>query len=111
MRGRLALVFQIASLALTGWFLWGARFWSRGIPISITDVLLRSLVYALLACMAGAGITLILYLVSAREREPEDLLRVTLRTSRAAIWFAPSIILFTALSPAAAAAAAVLVVA
>jgi hypothetical protein len=77
--------------------------------ISFVDVLLRAIVYALAACAAGAAITLVLYL-GARQWEGEDVLRATLRTSRAAIWFAPSIILFSALSPAAIAAAAVLIV-
>ena len=109
MRSRLALVFQLASLALTGWILWGARLWSHGSRISFFDVLTRATAYALVAGAFGAAITLVLY-IATRQAEPEDLLRVTLRTSRAAIWFAPAIILFTALSPAAIAAAMVLVV-
>jgi hypothetical protein len=76
---------------------------------SMLDVVLRAIIYALAACAAGAAITLVLYL-GARQWEGEDVLRATLRTSRAAIWFAPSIILFSALSPAAIAAAAVLIV-
>lgn len=109
MRGRLALVFQLVSLAFTGWILWGARLWSHGSRISFFDVLTRATAYALVAGAFGAAITLVLY-VATRQAEPEDLLRVTLRTSRAAIWFAPSIILFTALSPAALAAGIILVV-
>ena len=110
MRDRLALVFQIGSLALTGWILWGARLWSHGSRISLFDILFRSTAYAIAACAAGALITMVLYLVSATEWDREDVLLATMRTSRAAVWFAPAIILFTALSPAAVAAAAVLVV-
>jgi hypothetical protein len=110
MRSRLALAFQLGSLALTGWILWGARLWTHGSRISLFDILFRSTVYALAACCAGALITMVLCLVSAREWERDDLLRATLGASRAAIWFAPAIILFTALSPAAVGAAAVLVV-
>src|SRR6266849_3255150 len=42
--------------------------------------------------------------------EREDVIRATLRTSSAAVWFAPSVILLTVLSPAAIAAATVLVI-
>ena len=56
-RDRLALGFQIASLALTGWFLWGARLWSHRAPISVFDVLVRSTTYALVAFAAGSVIT------------------------------------------------------
>ena len=108
-RNRLALVFQVASLALTGWVLWGARLAPHLNRISLFDLVTRAAAYALAAGAAGAAITLVLFL-GAREWEREDIFRATLRTSRSAVWFAPAVILFTALSPAATAAAAVLVV-
>ncbi len=109
MRDRLAMVLQVASLALTGWFLWGARLAPHWRTLSVFDLAMSTVAYALAACAAGAAITLVLYL-SARQWEGEEVLRATLRSSRVAIWFAPAVILFTALSPAAMAAAAVLVV-
>ena len=109
MRSRLALGLQLAGLALTGWILWGARLAPRWRMLSVFDLVMSTMAYALAACAAGAAITLVLYF-SARQWEGEDVLRATLRTSRVAIWFAPAVILFTALSPAALAAAAVLVV-
>jgi hypothetical protein len=72
-------------------------------------VILRSALYALIAWAAGAAITLVLYL-GTMQWEREDVIRATLRTSSAAVWFAPSVILLTALSPAAIAAAMVLVI-
>ena len=54
MRGRLALVFQLVSLAFTGWILWGARLWSHGSRISFFDVLTRATAYALVAGAFGA---------------------------------------------------------
>src|SRR5262249_1665580 len=73
---------------------------------SLQTLIFRSAVYAVIAWGAGAAITLTLYL-GARH---EDVIRATLRTSTASIWFAPSVILLTALSPAAIAAAMVLVI-
>ena len=82
MRNRLALGFQIASLALTGWFLWGARLWSHRAPISVFDVLVRSTTYALVAFAAGLVITAVLYMVSARQWERCDRSRYGSRTQR-----------------------------
>jgi hypothetical protein len=94
---------------MTGWVLWGTRLAPRWGHVDLFDIVVRSASYALAACAAGATITLLLYF-SARQWQPEEVLSATLRTSRAAIWFAPALILITALSPAAVAAAAVLVI-
>lgn len=109
MREFLAFVLQLASLAVTGWLLWGARLASRWQFISPFDLVFRAVAYACLACGAAAAITLVLYRFSEPE-EPDGLARAALRASRAAVWFAPSVILFTAYSPAAFFAAGMLVV-
>ena len=64
---------------------------------------------ALLAVGASAAITLGLYLLISRSSRI-DALRMALRTSATAVWFAPATILLSAMSPAALAAALVLVV-
>jgi hypothetical protein len=94
---------------VTGWLLWGARLASRWRYISAFDLVLRAAAYACIACGAAAIITLVLYRFSEPE-EPDGLFRAALRASRAAVWFAPSVILFTAYSPAAFFAAGLLVI-
>jgi hypothetical protein len=108
-RERLALALQLASLALTGWALWGARLLARWGQFAIGPVIGRAALYALAAWAAGAAITLALYL-GAMQWESEDVIHATIRTSKVSIWFAPSVILFTQTSPAAIAAASVLVI-
>jgi hypothetical protein len=108
-RQRLTPVLQIASIALTGWVLWGGRLDPLRGQLSLQTLVFRAALYAVIAWAAGAAITLVLYL-GVRQWEHEDVIRATLRTSSAAIWFAPSVILLTALSPAAIAAAMVLII-
>ena len=72
-------------------------------------LILRACVYAVGACLAGAFITLMLF-IAASQWEPEDAIRATFRASSAAVWFAPCVILLTQLSPAAALPALILVV-
>jgi hypothetical protein len=64
--------------------------------------------YTVFACVASAAITCGLLLAIPR-RERGDIVWGTLRTSAAGAWFAPAIILLSQLSPAALAAAVVLV--
>ena len=109
MRDRLAMVLQVASLALTGWFLWGARLAPHWRTLSVFD--LAMVRWRMRWRPARRGRRSPWFCIfSARQWEGEEVLRATLRSSRVAIWFAPAVILFTALSPAAMAAAAVLVV-
>ena len=108
-RDRLALALQIASLALTGWIFWGVRLVTRWGHFSVEAVILRSVICALIAFAASALITLVLYL-GAMQWEREDVIRATLRTSSAAVWFAPAVILLTAFSPGAIVAATILVI-
>jgi hypothetical protein len=69
----------------------------------------RALLVTLLAALWAAVITVILLLAVARV-ERERAFRVTLRTSAAAVWFAPATILLSASSPIYLAAAVALVV-
>jgi hypothetical protein len=108
MRGRLAFWLQLASLAATGWLLWQpvlVTHWPHDSPFT---VLMRAMIFALVACLAGGLITVVLYLVLRQDQQ--DVIHATLRTSAVAVWFAPAVILLTELSPAAAVAALVLVV-
>ncbi len=109
MRSLLAFLLQLASLAVTGWLLWGARLASRWGTISPFDLILRAVAYSCIACTAAAAITLVLYRFCGAD-DAEGLARAALRASRAAVWFAPSVILFTVYSPAALFAAGMLVV-
>jgi hypothetical protein len=72
-------------------------------------VIATALTYSIFAWAWSLAITFGLYLAIPR-RERGDALSGTLRTSATAVWFAPAIILLTQLSPAALAAALVLVV-
>jgi hypothetical protein len=73
------------------------------------QIIRNAFLHTLFACGAAATITLLLYLAIARSIRHDTVL-VALRTSATAVWFAPAAILLTALSPAAIAAAVVLVV-
>jgi hypothetical protein len=108
-RDRLRLALQIASLALTGWALWGFRVFAQWARFPVATAIWRTTAYAVVAWAAGAAITLVLYL-GAMQWEREDVIQATVRTSTASVWFAPSVILFTQFSPAAIAAASVLVI-
>lgn len=54
--------------------------------------------YTLLVCLGAAVITLGLYLLVARSFE-EDAIRMALRTSGTAVWFAAATILLAEMSP------------
>jgi hypothetical protein len=100
---------QTAGLIATGWLLWIVSLNARVHRFTWGSVLAEALGSALLAWIWSAAITFLLYLaLPARERR--DVLWVSLRTASAAVWFAPAIILLTNFSPAALAAALVLVI-
>jgi hypothetical protein len=106
---RLVLLFQIAGLLVTGWLMWLSTRGLQWTRVPLPWLLLRATIYAVAACAAGAFIT-VLVALSASEWEKEDVMRASLRTSAAAVWFAPSVILLTQLSPAAIVPALVLVI-
>lgn len=92
------LFFQVAGLLLTGWIMWRSAMGLQWARVPLPWLILRAAVYALAACLAGAFITVVVY-ISASEWEYEDFMRATFRGSAAAVWFAPSVILLTQLSP------------
>jgi hypothetical protein len=99
----------MAGILLTGWLMWRSTHGLQWARVPLPWLILRATVYALTACLAGAFITIVLYM-AASHWEGEDSIRATFRASSAAVWFAPCIILLTQLSPAAAIPALLLVV-
>ena len=108
-RQRLVPCLQLAGILLTGWFMWRSTLFLQWDRVPLPWLILRATVYALGACLAGAFITIVLYMAAALW-EGEDVIRATFRASTAAVWFAPCVILLTQLSPAAAVPALILVV-
>ena len=108
-RQRLVPCLQLAGILLTGWLMWRSTLFLQWARVPLPWLILRATVYALAACLAGAFITIVLYM-AASLWEGEDVIRATFRASTAAVWFAPCVILLTQLSPAAAVPALILVV-
>jgi hypothetical protein len=100
---------QLAGILLTGWLMWRSTLFLQWARVPLPWLVLRATVYALAACLAGAFITIVLYM-AASLWEGEDVIRASFRASTAAVWFAPCVILLTQLSPAAAVPALILVV-
>jgi hypothetical protein len=100
---------QLAGILLTGWFMWGSALGLQWARVPFPWLILRATVYAVAACLAGAAITMVLYLAAA-QWEREDVIQASFRASSAAVWFAPCVILLIQLSPAAAVPALILVV-
>lgn len=109
MKRHLALLVQVLGLAATGWVVWNAAVVPRLARQPLAAVIGASLGHALLACLASAAITAGLYVLIARSRRA-DALRVALRTSAVAVWFAPATLLLSELSPLFLGAALVLVI-
>ena len=108
MRGKRGFWLQFVSLAATGWLFWRPAMVARVPHSSAAWVFLEAVQFAGAACLAGGVITLLLYVLL--QQDPEFVVQVSLRTSKAAIWFAPAVILFALRSPAAIVAALVLVI-
>lgn len=100
---------QIAGLLATSWIVWTFSFSPRLGLHSLASVISQALSYTLLVCLASAVITLALYLLVAKTFQ-EDAIRMAVRTSSTAVWFAAATILLAQLSPATLPAALVLVV-
>jgi len=107
--GSLVLFIQVASLFVTGWVVWLSSIAPRLHRFTWGSLIGRALLYALLAWAWSAAITAGLYFTMPRE-ERTSAVSVVLRTSSAAVWFAPAIILLSQSSPSAFAAALILVV-
>jgi hypothetical protein len=108
-RQRLVPCLQLAGILLTGWLMWRSTLGLRWAHVPPGWMIVRTAIYAVAACCAGAFITIVLYL-AASQWEVEDVIQATFRASSSAVWFAPCVILLAQLSPAAAVPALVLVV-
>lgn len=102
-RAGLALVLEAASLAATGCLVWQASTPVAWPGASWTRLVVLSLAYPLFAWFASAAITLGLCFLFL-EWDHEELLQATVRTSAAAVWFAPALVLASGISPGALAA-------
>ncbi len=108
-RQRLVPFLQFCGILFTGWLMWRSTLGMQWARVPLPWLILRATVYALAACLAGAFITIALYM-AASLWEGEEVIRATFRASSAAVWFAPCVILLAQLSPAAALPALILVV-
>ena len=108
-RQRIVPCLQVAGILLTGWLMWRSTLGLQWAHVSLPWLIVRATVYAVAASLAGAFLTIVLY-IAASYWEAEDVIRATFRASSAAVWFAPCVILLAELSPAAAIPALVLVV-
>jgi hypothetical protein len=108
-RRRLVPCLQFAGILLTGWLMWRSTAGLQWARVPLPWLILRVTVYAVAAGLAGAFITIVLYM-AASQWEGEDVIQATFRASSAAVWFAPCVILLAQLSPAAALPALILVV-
>jgi len=86
-RKRLVPCLQVAGLFLTGWVMWRSTLGLQWVRVPISWLILRAVVYAVLACLAGAAITVALYL-AASQWERADFIQATFRASSAAVWLA-----------------------
>ncbi|HEY1339189.1 MAG TPA: hypothetical protein VGF59_16870, partial [Bryobacteraceae bacterium] len=102
------LLVQVTSLIATAGIVWIGTIGARGGRQTLSSILEQAFGYALLACFWSAAIAFgLLMLTPAEDRG--DVWRSTLRTSAAAVWFAPAILLLSRPSPATAVAAFILV--
>ena len=108
-RRRLVPCLQLAGILLSGWLMWRSTLGLQWARVPLPWLILRATVYAVAACLAGAFITVALFLATSLW-EGEDAIQATFRASSAAVWFAPCVILLSQLSPAAALPALLLVV-
>lgn len=108
-RGRLTLAAEVASLYATGWFVWKFCLTPQMAGTTPMQVALRGMGFAVAAWLWSLIIAFLLHF-AIRQVEHVDVAGATLRTSAAAVWFAPAILLMIHLSPLALPAALVLVV-
>jgi hypothetical protein len=105
----LALLVQIAGLLAGAWMLFATTMAQHLHRFTWAGLVGHALRYAILTWLWSAAITFLLYFTLPAE-ERCDVAWNTLRTSSAAVWFAPAILLLSEMSPAALAAGLVLVV-
>jgi hypothetical protein len=108
-RRDLLVLAQFAGLLATGWVVWTTSVSPRLAHEPLARLVKEALKHTMVAGVSSAVITLGLYLLISRSSRV-DALRMALRTSATAVWFAPATILLSAMSPVALGAALVLVV-
>src|SRR5258708_284440 len=103
------LIAQVVGLFATGWIVWSVAVLPRLSQQPLAQIVRSAFLHTLFACAAAVTITLLLYLAIARSIR-HDMVLVARGRSARGVWFGPGAILLTALSPAAIAAAVVLVI-
>lgn len=89
---------EIASLYATGWFVWKFSVSPQLAGSTPTQLVLRGMGFAFAAWIWSLIIAFLLHL-AIRQIDQVDVAGATLRTSAAAVWFAPATILMIHLSP------------
>ena len=114
LRRSLISLAQVAGLLATGWVIWFASLVPRLDRRPLAFILAEAVEYALMAWAWSAAVTFTLFIMVPKSGRAGmtrgDVIGITLRTASTAVWFAPATILLSMFSPAALAAALVLVV-
>jgi len=105
---RLMATAQVAGVLATGWFVWVSRVQPQAGSPSVTGMAVEALGYTVAAWFSGAVITFCIYMVVALADLP-DVINFSMRSSAAAMWFAPAVILLSIPVPAALAAGLILI--
>ncbi|MDR3702320.1 MAG: hypothetical protein P4L56_21915 [Candidatus Sulfopaludibacter sp.] len=108
-RSRLSLPAEVASLLATGWFVWKFALSPQLAATTPGQLMLRGMGFAVAAWLWSLVIAFLLHF-AIRQVDQVDVVEATLRTSAAAVWFAPATILMIHLSPLALPVALVLVI-
>ncbi len=97
---RLLTAAQIGGVVATGWFVWVTAVLPRLGFRSLASIATEALLYVILAWLCGAFITLWVYVVVSTADLPQAA-HFSIRSSAAAMWFAPAIVLLSIAVPAA----------
>ncbi len=95
----LVLLMPFASLSATSWIVWSLTVSARLYRESTANIAVQALADAFLALVCSGTIMIVFQLVSVRSVKP-DVLRISLRTARTAVWLTPTAILLCDLTPA-----------
>ncbi len=109
MRGRLTLWAEVLSLCATGWFVWKFSLSPQLAATTPAQLMMRGMGFAVAAWLWSLVIAFILHF-AIRQVDQVDVVEASLRTSAAAVWFAPATLLMIHLSPLALPVALVLVI-
>lgn len=106
---RLITLAQVAGVIFSGWLVWLYTVLPPTERQSLASLFAEASFYVLLAWSCGAAIIFCVYLVVSLA-DPPEVIRLSVRSSAPAMWFAPAFILLSAPVPAAAAVSLVLIV-